>query len=399
MSPPSVSSPNVQRGRLASTMGYYASLLSLGLSVAVLGPTLPDLAQRTHTDMRKISILFTTLALGYMLGALQGGRWYDRLSGHTVLAGGILVMMLAMALMPVMPSLWLLAAVMLVLGVGQGLVDGGSNTLLLWIHRDQAGPWMNGLHFCFGLGTLLAPVVTAQVIVRLGDITWAYWALAALMLPGALWLLRLPSPAIPRSALAPLPGQEKRRLVILLALFAALYVGAETGFGGWIFSYAVARRLSDASGAAYLTAAFWGSLTAGRLLAVAFATRLRPSTLMLANLVGCVASAGLLILDTSSAVLMWTGTCSLGFSMASVFPTILVFAERRIPITGQVTGALLVGASMGGMSLPWLIGQLFASRGPGVLPATMMAVLIAAMAIFVVAMGWAARQPTTEKLS
>jgi hypothetical protein len=152
--------------------------------------------------MRKISILFTTLALGYMLGALQGGRWYDRLSGHTVLAGGILVMMLAMALMPVMPSLWLLAAVMLVLGVGQGLVDGGSNTLLLWIYRDQAGPWMNGLHFCFGLGTLLAPVVTAQVIARLGDITWAYWALAALMLPGALWLLRLPSPAIPQSALA-----------------------------------------------------------------------------------------------------------------------------------------------------------------------------------------------------
>jgi len=71
--PQSVSSPNVQRGRLASTMGYYASLLSLGLAVAVLGPTLPDLAQRTHTDMRKISILFTTLALGYMLGALQGG--------------------------------------------------------------------------------------------------------------------------------------------------------------------------------------------------------------------------------------------------------------------------------------------------------------------------------------
>jgi hypothetical protein len=54
---------------------------------------------------------------------------------------------------------------------------------------------------------------------------------------------------------------------------------------------------------------------------------------------------------------------------------------------------------MGGMLLPWLIGQLFASRGPGVLPATMMAVLIAAMAIFVVAMGWAARQLTTEKLS
>jgi FHS family Na+ dependent glucose MFS transporter 1 len=161
----------------------------------------------------------------------------------------------------------------------------------------------------------------------------------------------------------------------------------------------VARHLSDASGAAYLTAAFWGSLTAGRLLAVALATRLRPSTMMLASLAGCVASAGLIVLDASSVVLMWMGTCGLGFAMASVFPTILVFAEGRIRITGQVTGAFLVGASVGGMSLPWFIGQLFASRGPGVLPATIMAVLIAAMAIFVAAMGRTARQPAPENPS
>jgi MFS transporter, FHS family, Na+ dependent glucose transporter 1 len=281
--------------------------------------------------------------------------------------------------------------VMLVLGVGQGLVDGGGNTLLIWVYRDQAGPWMNGLHFCFGLGALLAPVVTAQVIGRLGDITWAYWLLAALMLPGALWLFYLPSPPRSRRAAETIPRRKKQMLVILLGLFAALYVGAEMGFGGWIFSYAMARHLSDAAGAAYLTAAFWGSLTAGRLLAVVLATRLRPSTMMLANLTGCVASAGLIMVDASSALLMWMGTCGLGFAMASVFPTILVFAERHMRITGQMTGALLIGASAGGMSVPWFIGQFFASRGPGVLPVTMLVVLVAALIIFVAAMGWAAR--------
>ena len=379
------------------TIGYYTAIFSLGLAVAVLGPTLPDLAQRTHTDLGQISVLFTALALGYMLGALQGGRWYDRLPGHTVLTVGLVAMVLALVLTPLMPSLLLLAVVMLFLGAGEGVVDAGSNTLLLWVYRDRVGPWMNGLHFCFGLGALLAPVVTAQMTWRRGGLTWAYWTLAVLMLPGALWLYRLPSPAMPQSARDRPQGQQKRLLVVLLALFAALYVGVETGFGGWIFSYAVARQLSDTSGAAYLTAAFWGSLTLGRLLGVGLATRLQPSTIMLVDLVGCVASTGLIMLDASSAVLMWLGTCGLGVFMASIFPTLLIFAERHTTITGQVTGALLVGASVGGMLLPWLIGQRFASIGPGVLPVTILVTLMVAAVVFAGAMGFARREPLPQR--
>jgi len=50
--------------------------------------------------------------------------------------------------------------------------------------------------------------------------------------------------------------------------------------------------------------------------------------------------------------------------MATVFPTTLALAERHMTITGRVTGWLLVGASAGGMFLPWFIGQLFDVYGP-----------------------------------
>jgi fucose permease len=50
--------------------------------------------------------------------------------------------------------------------------------------------------------------------------------------------------------------------------------------------------------------------------------------------------------------------------MATVFPTTLALAERHMTITGRVTGWLLVGASTGGMFLPWFIGQLFDVYGP-----------------------------------
>jgi hypothetical protein len=42
-------------------------------------------------------------------------------------------------------------------------------------------------------------------------------------------------------------------------------------------------------------------------------------------------------------------------------------------VTGTITGWFLVGAGLGGMSLPWLIGQAFVLIGP----ASMMFILVA----------------------
>ena len=57
----------------------------------------------------------------------------------------------------------------------------------------------------------------------------------------------------------------------------------------------------------------------------------------------------------------------------SIFPAALSLAQGRMRITGAVTGWFFVGASAGGMVLPWLIGQFFESVGPR---ATMVILLV-----------------------
>ena len=52
--------------------------------------------------------------------------------------------------------------------------------------------------------------------------------------------------------------------------------------------------------------------------------------------------------------------------MASIFPTMITFAEHRMTLTGTTTSLFFVGSSAGGMFLPWLIGQLFEPIGPQV---------------------------------
>jgi FHS family Na+ dependent glucose MFS transporter 1 len=379
--------------------------VAVGLETAALGPTLSGLAEHTNTHLDAISLLFTVHALGYMFGSFFGGRLYDLIPGHPLMVVMIMLMAAMLALIPLVPALWMLAAAWLLLGVSGGALDVGGNTLIVWVHGRKVGPFMNALHFFFGVGSFLAPVIVGLALTLSGDITSAYWIIAVLVLPVALWLSRLPSPSPPNNARArsqdngspaergspaeqdPLPepaqaATAKRNIVLLIALLLLFYVGAEAAFGGWISTYAVALDLSGTATAAYLTSAFWGALTFGRLVGIPIAARFRPRTILLADLLGCLASVGVILLWASSPVAVWLGALGLGFSMASFFPTAISLAERRIPITGAVTGWFLVASSIGAMSVPWLIGQLFEPLGPQIVMIVILIDLVVALIAF-----------------
>jgi fucose permease len=366
-------SPAERRAALLRTIGYYAAFIALGMASASLGPTLPGLAQHTRSSLSQISALFVTRSVGYLAGSLFGGRLYDRIPGHPVMVVGLLLMSGMMGLAPVIPQLWILAAAILVLGLAEGALDVGGNTLLVWVHRDRVGPFMNALHFFFGLGAFLSPLIIAQVLLRGGNLVRAYWTLAFLLLPAVFWLPRFSSPVAPETSAERPAGEVKGRLVALIVVFFFLYTGAEIAFGGWIYSYAVALRLSSDAVAAYLTSTFWGALTLGRLLAVPLAVRFPSRSILLADCIGCLTSLAILLLGSHSLSVTFVGTCAVGLSMASIFPAALSLAQGRMRITGQVTGWFFVGASAGGMVLPWLIGQVFETVGPR---ATMLILLV-----------------------
>jgi fucose permease len=381
-------------GKWANTAGYYAAFLSFGLVIAALGPALSGLAAHTQTDLSQISMLFTARSLGFLLGAWLGGRIFDRLAGHPVLVSLLLVMGLATALTPVQPRLWLLILLMLILGISVGIMEVGSNTLLVLIHRHNLDPWMNGLHFFFGVGAFLSPIIMTQVLAATGDITWGFWILALLALLPAGWLVRLPGPANKDSATNGQGGRLNYRLVIPLALLFLLYVGAEAGLGGWIYTFTTTLHPGAETTAGYLTAAFWGSLTIGRLLAIPLSTRLRPRLMLGLDFTGCLFSISPLLLWPASLAAVWVSTVGAGLFMASIFPTLLTFAERRMQISGRASSYFFVASGLGGMTIPWFIGQVFETLGPASTMVTISLDLLLALVIFV---GLAALAPAEVK--
>jgi FHS family Na+ dependent glucose MFS transporter 1 len=284
-------------GRRSRTVGYFAAFVALGLTVGTFGPTLPGLVARTGASLGGAGFLFMARSLGYLVGSSRGGRLFDRAPGNALMSAALFVMALVMALVPLAPALWVLIAVLLVLGAAEGTLDVGGNVMLVRAHGAGVGPYMNGLHFFFGVGALAAPVVVAQTG---QDLRLPYWILAVALLPVAGWMLRLPSPK-PLEKTQETEGlRADSRLVALIALFLFLYVGAEVSFGGWIYTYTLALKLSGAAAAAYLTSAFWGSLTVGRLLAIPLASRFRPRAVLFCDLAGCMVSVGVILLWSDS---------------------------------------------------------------------------------------------------
>jgi len=368
----------------SKTIVYFASFIILGMAAAILGPTLPNLADRTGSLLSKISFLFTARSLGYLIGSLSSGRVFDRKPGHVLLFLSLVVMAIMFFMIPLITWLWIIVGIFFVLGIGEGFIDVGCDVMVVWAHKHKVSSYLNGLHFFFGFGALLIPIFVALTLMAFGDVFYSYWILGLLVLPIAGWVLFLPSPE-PVNETRDLEQVKVNRIIVLMmSIFFVLYVGAEVSYGGWIFTYATSLGLGSGVSAAYLTSAFWGALTLGRLFMIPIAGRIRPMVVITIALAGCVVSLFLIFLNPSSVPILWIGTVALGLSMGPIFPTMIAFSEHRMALTGNIMRWFFVGAGLGGMFLPWLIGQLFETIGQDV---TMYVILLDILFTIVVFFG------------
>jgi fucose permease len=372
-----------RKKKLSKTMAYFASYITIGFATGIIGPTLPWLAEHTGSTLSGISFLFLTHSIGYMVGSFLGGHLFDRVKGHPVISSALFLLMVVMVLIPLTPVIWLLMGLFFFTGMATGIIDVGGNTLLIWVHKSSVGPFMVGLHFFFGLGAFLAPMAVGQTMKFNGDIVWAYWILACICGPLSVLFLRLRSPEHIRRSAGEGAGGENRLMVLLISIFMFLHVGAELSYGGWIYSYAVNLNLASKTHAAYLTSAYWGSLTLGRLVSVLIAMRMKPRTMLLVDLAGCICAVTLLLAFPLSSYSAWIGTIVLGFSIAALIPTSITFAEKNMDISGRVMSWFVIGISGGFMFFPWLIGQLFEVKGPVILPVINLITFILALGLLI----------------
>lgn len=380
----SLQSESPQIHNKAYAFVYFLSYITLGLSTATLGPMLVQIGSAIDKPLSVVSILIGMKSIGYFIGSVGGGRLFDKIKGHLLQVISISFMAVCMFLMPLTTKLYLMAVVMIILGAMEGLLDVGGNTLLVWKFKSQVAPYMNGLHFFFGLGAFLAPIIVAKIMPIENSFRWSYWVLGALFIPSIIGFALLKSPNPLRlETVANHHHKPHLPVMALIILLFFTYVGTELSFGSWISSFALLSKIASDIWSVYLTSIFWGAFTFGRLLSIILSKWIKPFVFLILDIAGSIFSLVLIIFLTRDLISLIIFTAFMGLFLSSVFPMLIVFAEKKVQITGTMTGLFFLGASTGGMVFPFILTGLFNQHGYKIIPIFLLISSVLSMMILI----------------
>ncbi len=397
---------------MASSRVVFINLAGLAQGLALV--TVPALAPVLTGSVYGLSssaygALFLPQALTAIAGSLLGSRLEARHGPRRLALTGLTLDALAMASVLLSApaagtavGFALLVLATASLGLGFGLCVPALNVLIATERPaavDRATLTLNAL---LGLGTALAPLLSA-LFVGLG----IWWALPLVALVGLLLLLfrgrslQLAEPpravaaegdatsGVSASARATRPTLPPRTAVFLC--FALLYGIVETINGNWSTLYAQDSLGATAAIATLALAAFWGSVTVGRIL---FATIERRVPLKVSyRALPFVAAAGLLV----AALLPrlgggWGGVLAFGVAglgCSALLPLTISFAESELTavaaaVSGLVFAAYQVGYGMAAFGVGPLMDRLGLSLSGVMALGALIAVVLGGVALAVV---------------
>lgn len=161
-------------------------------------------------------------------------------------------------------------------------------------------------------------------------------------------------------AVPPHLRSEVWKVVLIVAALLFLYVGCETGFGGFVTSYAVVHLHASEADGQLLAGVYWAAIMVGRFSSIFVAMKFPPAKYLGASMIAsCGAAVFLMIFAENSIVALWIGSVLYGLGLACQFPTAIALAESYFPVQGKHATAFVVGAAIGEMLLPFIISTLF----------------------------------------
>ena len=372
--------------RLSNLIALLA-FLSLGLPDGVLGVVWPSLRRSFGLPMSQLGVLLAATMVGYLGSSFGGGALVTRLGLGRLLvvsSAATATSALGYALAPAWP---VVVGSAVVAGLGAGAIDAGINAFA----AARLSPrWTTWLHASYGAGAALGPLLTTAVLASIGSWRVAYGLVGALLLAmtlgfkrtAGLWTVDAGPPRQARSGLA-LTDVLRRAVVWQSATLFFVYAGLEVGIGQWAYTWLVEGHQVAPGGAAIWLAAYWGSLTIGRVALGAVTTRWTTDGLLWTSL--AATPLGILVLWASLGPAAGAvGLPLLGFALAPIFPLLIATTPARVG-TAYATHAIgiqIAAFYLGTAALPGVAGVLARHLGLDVLGPWLLGTALALGALY-----------------
>lgn len=372
---------NIKDGNKSLVYRIYYIFLCSGAMSTLLGAMLP--AMQAEYSM--------SYALrGYVLSSHQIGNFFAVfLSGFipyaigrkksTLILGSLIV--LGLLLMTATGNPFILIVAFAFTGMGRGTLSNITNVVVSENTGNKAAG-LNILHASFAIGAFISPFVAVFATAiewRIAAWIFAFLMLTALIFVGGSTLSNTPMKKVKTSSEIPFQKSFSFWLNTFIMFF---YLAGEASLTGWLVTYFNDTGLMSTSLSQSMQSFLWVMILLGRLCCASLSSKMDKSVLILA-MGAMMTLCFVLMISAQSTALVVIGLLGLGFFMSGIYPTTLSTMDSRYNSSTVATGTCIATATVGGILMPIIIGEVAEVSGirGGV------ATISVALAIMVILMG------------
>ena len=346
-----------QKTMILSSIAFFC----LGVSLAVIGPVLPQLSQQSGASLVEVGAVFSMLFLGALIAQVAAGPISDRFGQRSVLFWGSLMLGAGMLVFTFSPNLWMLLLFAFLGGLGHGAVDLSANVMIARVFERRSVAALNLLNFFYGLGAFAGPALVGLAIGawKNGLYVPAVNGILFIVLAPFILKLNIPESAVSNNSSSLNNGAiiYRQPLLWMLGLLLLVYVGVENGLGGWISTYMTETTRLSIDTAALVSSAFWMALTLGRLINAYLGMRLSPEKILFICLGTSFAGGLIFAFSTGNQWLSITAILLAGLGFGAIYPTVIAIVNTTFrQHAGKAASLAAAMGSIGGMILPWAQG-------------------------------------------
>jgi len=337
----------------------YLAFAIIGVAGTIPGITMPFFIEKFQLPFSVAGLLLFAAAAGYLAASFYYPALLKRFAAGQLLPAAFVVIAIGFAFTPWQPIWFLVVLLGFVANLGSGTIEVGFNTLIAQLEPKRSEVAMNWLHFSYGLGALLGPLLLSRLFNLSGSwfvyhLSIAFLSLIFLVIWHRFKTMNKIAPN-PKPAAEALNGIYKNRSLWALIALMFTYVAAEVSLAGWAPTFLI-QLGAGSENAALGVSVIWLGVTLGRALCTKLVAFLRPKPLLLLLTAGTGLSMLALNL-TDSVYQMFAGLFITGLFFSAIFPLIILYGSQLFPDhTPQTTSSLVVAGSLGALVGPSFLG-------------------------------------------
>lgn len=367
----------------AAIVGSMLAMVSIGALIASYGPAIAGFKTRFGLTDADAGAGLALQSVGAVVGVAAAPWVLRKFGNRTAMSIALVLITIGATAIAFAPAWSVLLVAATTAGLGVGAIDLLVSQLLITGTGERGPALMNLAHAFFGIGTVASPALTAAVgsdSYMVVFVLFAVCSLAALLtMPG---LKSRPTPMDTTPLTSAGATRPTRWIgVLLLSGFIILYIahfGVQSGIGNWEPTYLTATGIGQST-AVWATSGFWMAMVSGRFVAAGLTRHIAIPQLVTLSCIGMTVALAIAHFEGTA---IWAFLLC-GFFIGPIFPNGLTWLAH----SGYGRGpsfAYVIAASMVGMAVaPWAIGVHIEYAGTQVLPFTLLAIALIALAVSV----------------